>query len=328
MPEGYRRARYFMLDGGAMQPSAVNRPPGRDLLYLGIAVAFISTSGPLIAVTAAPALAIAFWRCFLGSVAMAPWVLWRRRKEFADLDRREWKLIIIAGLFLAAHFATWIPSLRFTTVASSTALVATQPIWAALIARMRGAHVPTRAWIGIGLAMVGILALTGVDATIDPRQLIGDGLALLGAIFAAAYVTVGAQVRQSVSTVTMTFILYAVAAGALFVVSVAGGQALSGYSLQAWIYILLLTIGSQLLGHSLINRALATTSATVASLAILFEMPGSTLIAALWIGQIPPLAIVPAVILLFAGLVMVIRSGDRVPPNSTGPPPPQRKPEG
>lgn len=311
-----------------MQPSAVNRPPGRDLLYLGIAVAFISTSGPLIAATAAPALAIAFWRCFLGSVAMAPWVLWRRRTEFAQLDRREWKLIIIAGLFLGAHFATWIPSLRFTTVASSTALVATQPIWAALIARARGIHVPVRAWLGIGIAMFGILALTGVDASIDPRQLIGDGLALLGAIFAAAYVTVAAQVRQSVSTVTMTFILYMVAAMSLLMVTVAAGQPLTGYSAQAWIFILLLTIGSQLLGHTLINRTLATTSATVASLAILFEMPGSTLIAALWLGQIPPLAIIPAVILIFVGLVIVIRSGDRRPPKPAPSQPERRKPEG
>lgn len=310
-----------------MQPSAVHRPQGRDLLFLGIAVAFISTSGPLIAVTAAPALAIAFWRCFLGSVAMMPWVLWRRRREFAALDRREWKLIVIAGLFLAAHFATWIPSLRFTTVASSTALVATQPIWAALIARARGSHVPGSAWVGIGVAMIGILALTGVDASIDPRSLIGNGLALLGAILAAAYVTVGAQVRQSVSTVTMTFILYAVSAIALLIVCVIGNQALTGYSMQAWIYILLLTVGSQLLGHTLINRALATTSATIASLAILFEMPGSTLIAALWIGQIPPLAILPAVALLFAGLVIVIRSGDRAQPNSSPPTPPPRRPE-
>lgn len=311
-----------------MQPSAVNRPPGRDLLYLAVAVAFISTSGPLIAVTAAPALAIAFWRCFLGSVAMMPWVLWRRRREFAALDRREWKLIVIAGLFLAAHFATWIPSLRFTTVASSTALVATQPIWAALIARARGSHVPGSAWAGIGVAMIGILALTGVDASIDPRSLIGNGLALLGAILAAAYVTVGAQVRQSVSTVTMTFILYAVSAIALLIVCVIGNQALTGYSMQAWIYILLLTVGSQLLGHTLINRALATTSATIASLAILFEMPGSTLIAALWIGQIPPLAILPAVALLFAGLIIVIRSGDRVPRPPSPPTPPPRRPEG
>jgi drug/metabolite transporter (DMT)-like permease len=297
-----------------MTTSAVNRPPARDLVYLSIAVAFISTSGPLIAVTAAPALAIAFWRCFLGSVATAPFVLWRRRAEFRNLDRREWLLVILAGVLLGAHFATWIPSLRFTTVASSTALVATQPIWAALFARMRGAHVPTQAWVGIGIAMIGIIALTGIDASISPRQLIGDGLALLGAVFAAAYVTVASKARQSISTATMTFILYASAAGFLLALCIGAGQALIGFSVQAWILILAITVGSQLLGHTLINRALATTSATVASLAILFEMPGATLIAAIFIGQQPPLAIIPAVVLLFAGLVLVIRSGGRQPP--------------
>jgi drug/metabolite transporter (DMT)-like permease len=291
--------------------NAVNRPPGRDLVLLGIAVAFLATSGPIIAATAAPALAIAFWRCFLGSAATAPWVLWRRRAEFVRLDRREWRLILLAGFFLGAHFATWIPSLRFTTVASSTALVATQPVWAALIARARGSHVPTRAWIGIGIAMLGILALTGIDGSIDTRQLIGDGLALLGAILAAAYVTVGAQVRQSVSTATMTFILYGTAALLLLGLCLVSGQALAGYSAQAWLLILALTIGSQLLGHTLVNRVLVTTSATVASLAILFEMPGATLLAALWLGQTPPLVILPAVALLFIGLIIVIRSGDR-----------------
>jgi len=303
--------------------SAVNRPPGRDLLLLAIAVAFISTSGPIIAATAAPALAIAFWRCFLGSAATAPWVLWRHRSEFRGLSRREWRLILLAGFFLGAHFATWIPSLRFTTVASSTALVATQPIWAALIARSRGWHVPGRAWIGIGIAMLGILALTGIDGSIDPRQLIGDGLALLGAVFAAAYVTVGASIRQSVSTATMTFILYATAALFLLSLCIIGGQQLTGYSTQAWLLILALTIGSQLLGHTLINRVLVTTSATVASLAILFEMPGATIIAALWLGQMPPLAVLPAIGLLFLGLVIVIRSGDRRPPAPSRPAPVQ-----
>lgn len=292
-------------------PHAVNRPPGRDLVLLGIAVAFLATSGPIIAATVAPALAIAFWRCFLGSAATAPWVLWRRRGEFVRLNRREWRLIVLAGLFLGAHFAAWIPSLRFTTVASSTALVATQPIWAALIARARGAHVPTQAWVGIGVAMLGIVALTGIDGSIDARQLIGDGLALLGAVLAAAYVTVGAQVRQSVSTATMTFILYGTAALLLLVLCLATGQALGGYSTQAWVLILALTIGSQLLGHTLVNRVLLTTSATVASLAILFEMPGATLLAAIWLGQTPPLVILPAVALLFFGLVLVIRSAER-----------------
>lgn len=123
-----------------MAPSAgpvgtLARPPATDVALLGVAVLFISSSGPIIAAIAAPALAIAFWRCFLGSVFTAPWVLLRRRREVTSLTRREIRLIVVSGLLLGAHFATWIPSLRFTTVASSTALVATQPVWAALIAR-------------------------------------------------------------------------------------------------------------------------------------------------------------------------------------------------
>ena len=179
------------------QPRTLGRPPAADVVWLAVAVLFISSSGPIIAAIVAPAMAIAFWRTLLGSAATAPWVLLRHRSEVRRLTRREWKLIAFAGLLLGAHFATWIPSLRFTTVASSTALVATQPVWAALIARWRGVEVPRRAWIGIGVALVGVVILTGVDLSVDPRHLIGDALALAGAILAAAYVTVSERARAS-----------------------------------------------------------------------------------------------------------------------------------
>lgn len=270
----------------------------------------ISTSGPIIAVTLAPALAIALWRSVLGAGLTAPWVLVRRRSEFVRLTRREWLLGLGAGLFLGAHFATWVPSLRFTTVAASTALVATQPIWAALIARARGVHIPRRAWVGMALAICGALVLTGVDFSLDPRSLIGDGLALAGAVLAAAYVSTGETVRQTVSTSTYTLIAYSAATVLLLVVCLATGADLWGYPTSAWLWIIALTLGAQLLGHTLANRVLATTSATVLSLAILFEMPGATIIAAVFIGQFPTLWLWPAVALMFAGLVLVIRSGD------------------
>lgn len=297
------------------------KPPARDLGLLAVAVAFISTSGPIIAVTAAPALAIAFWRCCFGSAATAPWVLARRRAEFAALDRRQWRLAIIAGLFLGAHFATWIPSLRFTSVASSTALVATQPVWAALIARAMGIRITRTVWIGIAIALLGALVLTGVDFSLDPTALLGDGLALLGAVLAAAYVSTGERVRQSVSTATMTLIVYSTSAIALLALCLVMREPLGGYDTQAWVYIIALTLGAQLLGHTLINRVLSTTSATITSLAILFEMPGATLIAAVWLGQIPPLAIIPAVILIFIGLFVVIRqtTGSSDVPTETSP---------
>jgi drug/metabolite transporter (DMT)-like permease len=305
--------------GPAPAPATLSRPPVRDLGLLAVAVLFISSSGPIIAATVAPALAIAFWRCFLGSGFTAPWVLLRRRGELARMSRHEWLLVGGAGLLLGAHFATWIPSLRFTTVASSTALVATQPVWAALIARRRGAHIPRSAWVGIAISLVGVLVLTGIDVSVDPRHLIGDGLALAGAVLAAAYVTVSESARRTVSTATLTTGLYAASAVFLLALCLVGRQPLFGYSAQAWGLILALTLGAQLLGHTLINKVLATTSATIVSLSILLEMPGATIMAAIALGQFPPLGIVPAAILMFAGIALVIRAGSRTVPSESPP---------
>jgi drug/metabolite transporter (DMT)-like permease len=298
---------------------ALSRPSPHDLVWLAVAVAFISSSGPIIAATVAPALAIAFWRCFLGSAATVPWVLARHRDEVRGMTRHEWWLVIGAGLLLGAHFATWIPSLRFTTVASSTALVATQPVWAALIARHRGATMPRSAWVGIAISLAGVLILTGIDVSIDPRHLIGDALALAGAVLAAAYVTVAEGARQSVSTATVTSGLYAAAAVLLLGLCIVGRQPLTGYSAQAWLLIFALTAGAQLLGHTLITKVLATTSATIVSLAILLEMPGATIVAAVFLHQLPPWQIIPAVALMFAGIVLVIRAGSKDVPSETSP---------
>ena len=291
--------------------AAVGRPPTADLGLLTLAVVGISTSAPLIAATTAPVLAIAAWRCLLAAVATGPVVAWRQRAEIGRLSPRITTYAAVSGLTLAAHFAFWMTSLRFTSVASSTALVATQPVWAALIARRSGRDVPRRAWLGIGIALLGAFVLTGVDYSVSGRALFGDGLALVGALLAAAYVTIGEQVRRELSTATYTLIAYSASAVALFIGCLLAGSAISGYSSSDWWKIIALTAAAQLLGHTLISRVLRTTSATVTSLAILFEMPGATLVAAIWLGQVPSIAIWPAVALLFAGLSLVIASGDR-----------------
>lgn len=284
------------------------RPPAGDLAFLGIAIFFISTSGPIIAAMAAPALAIAFWRCLLGSGATGIWVAFRERSSLRRLTRRELRLLVLGGLLLGLHFATWIPSLRFTSVAASTALVATQPVWAALIARMRGTVIPRGAWIGIAIALVGVVVLTGIDASLDAQHLIGDALALIGAVLSAAYVTVAEAARRTVSTSTTTFVAYGAAAVPSLVLCVVLGQSLVGYSLRDWILICLLTAGAQLLGHTLVAHVLKRTSATITSLAILFELPGAIIIAAIALGQVPPPALIPAVVLLLIGLVVLIRA--------------------
>ena len=301
------------------QASTLQRPPAGDLAFLGVAVLFISTSGPIIAAATVPALAIAFWRCVLGSGATFAWIAVRDRAGLARLTRSELRSLVIAGLLLGAHFATWIPSLRFTSVAASTALVATQPVWAALIARARGMHVPRGAWAGIGIALAGIVVVTGVDASISPRNLIGDALALAGAVLMAMYVTVAEGARRTVSTSVTTGVAYGIAAVPALALCLALGEPLTGYTLRDWLLILALTAGAQLLGHTLIAHVLKRTSATITSLAILFEVPGAILIAAIVIGQLPPLALLPAVALLFTGLFVLIRSTPSAAPSESSP---------
>ena len=305
-----------MSDGSA-PPSGLSRPPAPDVVRLGVAVVFISLSGPMIAATTAPVLAIAFWRCLIGSGITGVWVIARRWSSLGALTRREIRLTVIAGVFLGLHFATWIPSLTLTTIAASTALVATQPIWAALIARATGVQIYSRVWIGIAIAFSGVIVLTGVELSVDPVHLWGDALALVGAVFSAAYVSVAERVRKTVDTSTMTFVLYAVSAVTILPLVFIFGQQLVGFDAQAWALILAVTLGAQLLGHSMMTRVLSSTSATVVSLAILFEMPGATLVAAIWLGQVPPLALLPAAALILAGLVIVIKAADRGPAAAT-----------
>jgi drug/metabolite transporter (DMT)-like permease len=279
---------------------------------IAIALLAVSTSGPLIAATAVPALAIAFWRNAMAAVVLAPVVLLRRRAELRRLDRRERGLALLAGLLLALHFATWIPALSYTSVASATALVATQPVWSALISRLRGEPVARQVWIGIGVAMAGALLLTGADLQVSGKALLGDGLAVVGGLFAAGYMTAGSEVRRSVSTTTYTALCYSTTALLLLGVCLVARQDLTGYQDVDWVKLVALTAGAQLLGHSLFNVVLKTTSPTVVSLSILFEIPGAAVIAALFVkGQHVPLLAIPAAVLLVAGLALVIRSTGR-----------------
>ncbi len=277
-------------------------------MVLTVAVLAISASAPMIVAITAPALAIAFWRSFLGGLMTAPFVLVGGVERLRSVPARQWQQAALSGVLLAAHFATWVPSLRFTSVASSTALVATQPVWAALIARFRGVRIARGTWVGIAVALVGVVVLTGIDFSLDPRSLVGDALALVGAILAAAYVTVGESARQSMSTADYTGVAYLVSAAALIPLCLGFGSSLVGYPTSDWVLIVALTVVAQLLGHTLVSFVLRRASATVVSLAILFEMPGAVVLAALFLSQVPPVQVLPALVLLGAGLVLVIRS--------------------
>ena len=172
-------------------------------------------SGPLTALVAAPFLAIAFWRNAAGAAALLPVLLTRERATLTGLRWRDLRSSVVAGLFLAAHFAAWLPSLSMTTVAASTALVTTTPIWTALAARITGVRLPAAVWWGLVLAVLGAALIAGVDVTVSLEALAGDGLALLGAIFAGGYVLAGARARQRLATSAYAVVAYSVCAAAI-----------------------------------------------------------------------------------------------------------------
>lgn len=284
-----------------------------DAIVLAVALLGICTTGPIIAESSVPPLALAAWRCLLGAVVLAAAASLRHWSQWRELTGAQWRGMVAAGVFLALHFATWVPSIKLTTVASSTALVATQPVWAALFAKARGQEISRRMWVGIAISLSGAVWLAGADfAVASPRALLGDALALLGAILAAAYVTAGEQVRASVGTNVYSSIVYAIAAVLLLITCVVSGTQLNEWTSDQWASIAALTIFGQLIGHTLINRVLLTTSATVTSTAILFEMPGSTLIAAVWLHQQPPTQVWPALGLVLAGLYVVVHAQAQV----------------
>ncbi|MGW5666899.1 DMT family transporter [Micromonospora sp. NPDC003776] len=299
---------------------SVSSTPQRPLdpLTLGalvLAVAAVSSSAPLVAFAAAPALAIAFWRNTLSIAVLGPFSLARRRSEFRALTvgagRREGLYCVLSGLALAAHFATWMPSVQLTTVAAATALVATQPVWQGLIARWQGRRLPAAAWVGIALAVAGAALATGADFTVSGRAFAGDLLAVAGGMFAAVYTAFGERARATISTTTYTTVCYGVCAAVLLVVCLLGGVRLHGYPPGTWLAILGLVAGAQLLGHSMFNYALHRVSATTVSVLVLLEAPGAALIAWVWLGQLPrPLAL-PGLALLLAGVAVVVVGGAR-----------------
>lgn len=278
-----------------------------DLLALGVAVLAVSLSGPMITATQAPALAIAFWRNALSAAVMLPFLL-RGRAMLRTLDRGQWVWTCIAGVMLGLHFAFWIPSLTYTSIAASTALVSTQVVWAAVIAFLLGHRAPRAEWVGIGIALAGVVLLTGIDVSLTPRALLGDVLALLGAVGSAAYMSAGQRVRRALPLSTYTAVVYLIAAVTLLVICVGTATPLTGFPPQAWLLIVAVTGIAQFGGHSLMNQALRSFTATAVSLAILLEMPGSTLIGWIWPGQTPPWQLMPAAALILAGLVVVLRT--------------------
>jgi drug/metabolite transporter (DMT)-like permease len=275
---------------------------------MAVAVAGVSLSGPLTALVTAPVLALAFWRNAAGAALLLPVLLTRDRRGLTGLRVRELRSSIVAGLFLAAHFATWLPSLYLTSIGASVALVTTTPIWTAVVARLSGVRFPAQVWWGLALAVGGAALIAGVDVTVSGEALAGDGLALLGAIFAGGYVLAGARARVRLSTSAYTVTAYTTCAAVLAVAALVAGAPLAGFTARNWLLILAITVCAQILGHTLLNLVLSSVGPTVVSLAVLLEVPGALIVAFVLLGQLPPLLALPGMAAVVAGVALVVRA--------------------
>jgi drug/metabolite transporter (DMT)-like permease len=286
-----------------------------SIAALAIAIVAISSSAPLIAFAAAPALAIAFWRNAIGAATLAPAALVRRRAQLRDLlrpgGRRTLGVTVLSGACLAVHFGTWVPSAKLTSVAMSVALVCTTPVWTALISAARGARVAASTWAGIGIAVAGVALATGADPELSGRALLGDALALAGGIAAGAYTLLGERARADLATTAYATVCYSVCALLLLLACAVSGAGLWGYDGRTMLAIAAMTLGPQLLGHTLINYALHRVDATTVAVLLLLEVPGALAIAWLLLDQLPAARTLPGIAVLLAGVAVVVLGGRR-----------------
>jgi|SRR4051812_1966153 drug/metabolite transporter (DMT)-like permease len=283
----------------------------RNFALLVVGVVAVSFSAIFVREANAPALTIAFYRNAMAAAILVPLAFARHRDEIRSLRRKQIAAGVLSGLFLAGHFATWIDSLSYTTVAASSVLVVTQPIWIGLMGRFYGEGLRRAAVGGLVLAFLGTLVVFGGDVGTSSRELLGDALALIGAVFAAAYFVAGREVRREMSVLTYVSIVYTVCAVVLLVAAVATGSAMTGFDAKTWWMFVLLTIGPQIAGHTVFNYLLGHLEAAVVAIAIMAEPVGAVLLAMAILNEQPPAASIAGGALILAGVFLAVRAQAR-----------------
>ncbi|MDQ2695653.1 MAG: DMT family transporter [Pseudomonadota bacterium] len=302
---------------------------------LTTAILAVSTSSIFIrfAQEDAPSLVIAALRLTFATLLLAPVVWIRHREEFKSLTRHEVFLGFVSGSFLAVHFATWISSLEFTSVASSVVFVSTGPLWVALLSPLvLGERLERSALVGLGIAILGGTIIGMSDACRWDRGLIcpdlhqvmqgramwGNFLALAGAWAVSGYLIIGRKLRAKMSLLPYIFLVYGISAIVLIFFMLASGQSPLGYPGRTYGWIFLLAFFPQLIGHSTYNWVLRYIPATLVAIITLAEPLASAVLAYMVLNEIPTRAVLFGGLLILAGIYLASRQGrprlSQVPP--------------
>ena len=296
-------------------------PEGRVRLILPFAlvaaILAVSTASIFIrfAQASAPSLVIAALRLTFATLLLSPVAVARHSKELKGLTKSELILGFISGIFLAAHFATWITSLEYTSVASSVVFVATGPLWVALLSPILLKEQMTRAAIvGLVIAILGGTIIGLADActwdnglrcpdlsqVLRGRAMWGNFLALIGAWTVSGYLIIGRKLRVRMSLIPYIFFVYGIAALTLLVIMFAAGHSPLGYAAQTYLWIFLLAAIPQLIGHSTFNWALGYLPAAFVAVTTLGEPIGSAILAFILLKETPaPVVIFGGILILF-----------------------------
>ncbi len=276
---------------------------------IAVAVAAVSTAAVLIRLSQAPSLTIAAYRLVFAAALLAPVTLLHAetRSQLASLAPWEWVGLCGVGVVLAVHFAAWIESLSWTTVAASVALVTLHPVFVALASGwLFDEGLGALGWAGVGVAFGGGVVVVSGDVQIGWGSAVGDGLALVGALAAAAYFLAGRRFRGRLSLFTYVVPVYAASAVTLVLASWGTGTALTGYPWREYALFLALAVVPMVIGHTLLNWALKHVTAPVVATAILGEPVGATVLALLVLGEVPPAVTVLGGAIVLAGIGLVV----------------------
>ncbi len=300
-----------------MKPAAVTADPPatqaapsprRVWLVLSVALLAVSLAAIYIRLADAPGVVVALYRMAIAALVMLP-VTVRGLRRTPLSGRTAW-LTVAAGALLALHFAAWISSLSFTTVAASVSLASTSPLWMALMAWVFLGAAPTLGVLfGVLLAVGGAATIGFGDLAGGSEPLLGDALALLGAVAGAGYILLGRTVqRRGVGLDAYAGSAYAVAAVLLLPLPALFGQDYLGYPLSTYAWVALLALMPQLIGHTGINYAAKHLDPTVVATTLLLEPLGSGLLALLVFGEVPSLLTLVGAALLLTGVLITLRS--------------------
>ena len=279
-------------------------------LTLSLAVLFVSTGAILVRLAAAPPLAVSFYRVAIASLLLLPFASRDARRSWPSLDGRRRLLLLGSGVALALHFATWIASLSYTSVASSVLLVNTAPLFAVVLSRLFLHERPSRVVrVAIPVALAGAAMIALGDWTGSPGSLLGNALAVAGAVTLAAYQVIGRGLRDALPLSAYVLAVWGTAALALAALGRSFGVLLGGYPPRTWLVFVALAVVPTIGGHGLVNKSLRSLPAPTVGLFLLGEPVLASLLAWLLLGEVPgPWTLAGGAVVLGAlGLVLARR---------------------